>query len=304
MYDNFVVSCEVGMAESWMYTMPSGCGGSENSLKSPGQNTCAPRKVTVLLDSRDRDVVHSPTPSSYKLKLPATLYNVTSAVLRTAEIPSSFYVFASARNNTTLTVSVGGVTQTLTIPDGNYTFATMSTALSTALTAAYPGNTFTVTFSESSYKLTLAVNNSLVIGVDTTSIDPTVTPLQYGLAYYLGFPAGQVVSGTGSVTGMRVVSLNPEAYILVDIFELNSVHQGGLFGAGGTQGTVFAKIPIFCNSFGLSVYDKHFCQNEFVTPIARLSELHVSLRFHDGTLIDFQGVEHSLTLEMMCTLTR
>ena len=272
------------MADAWTYTMQTGCGGSENALKSPSQTACTPRRVTVLLDSRDRNVAQSPTPSSYVLKLPATLYSVTSAVLRTAEIPSSFYVFSSAR--------------------GNYTFATMSTALSTALSAAFPSSTFTVSFDESSYKLKLAVNNSLVIGVDTRAVNPTATPLQYGLAYYLGFPAGELRSGVGSVTGTRVVCLNPESYILVDITELNTVHQGGLFGAGGTQGTVFAKIPIFCNSFGLSVYDKHFCQNEYVTPIARLNELHVAMRFHDGSLIDFQGVEHSLTLEIMCTLTR
>ena len=292
------------MADAWTYTMQTGCGGSENALKSPSQTACTPRRVTVLLDSRDRNVAQSPTPSSYVLKLPATLYSVTSAVLRTAEIPSSFYVFSSARGNTTLTVLVGSTTRTLMIPDGNYTFATMSTALSTALSAAFPSSTFTVSFDESSYKLELAVNNSLVIGVDTRAVNPTATPLQYGLAYYLGFPAGELRSGVGSVTGTRVVCLNPESYILVDITELNTVHQGGLFGAGGTQGTVFAKIPIFCNSFGLSVYDKHFCQNEYVTPIARLNELHVAMRFHDGSLIDFQGVEHSLTLEIMCTLTR
>ena len=300
-----------------MFTLGSGCGASENSDgtlthgthgKGKGKGACVPKRVTVLLDSRDRDYTRFPSPNGYVVKLPCNLYNVTSAVLRTAEIPSSFYVFSVARANTSLKVTINGVSHTITIPDGNYTFTTMAAALTTALTASFPTVGVSATFNDATYKLTLKLTDpaqaTYAIAVDTTAVNPVITPAMYGLAYYMGFPPGVVTSGVGSVTAKGASSLNPEAYILVDIDELNQTHQSALYGTGGTQGTVFSKIPVFLNSFGLNVYDKHLCQNEYATPIAKVEQLHVALRFHDGTLIDFQGIEHSLTLEVMCTLTR
>lgn len=288
------------MAEAWTYTLGTGCGTSEDSSKK----TCAVKRVSLLIDSRDRDYTRYPSASSYVVKLPSSLYNVTSAMLKSIELPTSYYVFSASKNNTSLVVIVDGVTQTITIPDGNYSFATMSSALVAALAAGFPGSTFTVTFSDATYRINVAVSPSVTIAVDCAAIDPVVTPTQYGLAYFLGFPAGVITSGTGNVSGTTVASLNPETYLLVDIEELNTVQQAGMWGRGGSSGTVFAKVPIANPTMSVTVYDKLITASDYVPPIARIESLRISLRFHDGSLVDFHGCEHSMTLELACTQSR
>lgn len=288
------------MADAWAYTLAAGCGMSEDSSKK----TCAVKRVSLLVDSRDRDYSRHPTSSSYVVRLPSTLFNVTSAMLKSIELPTSYYVFSASRQNTSLVVSVGGVTTTVTIPDGNYTFSTMSAALTAALTAAFPGSTFTATFSDATYKTTLTVSPSAAIAVDCSAVNPVETPTQYGLASYIGFPPGVVTSGTGSVSGTRVASLNPESYLLVHIEELNTVQQGGMWGGGGSGGVAFAKVPVTNPTMCTFVYDKLITASDYIPPIARLESLRVSLRFHDGSLVDFNGCDHSMTLELVCTQTR
>lgn len=288
------------MAEAWTYTLGTGCGTSEDSSKK----TCAVKRVSLLIDSRDRDYARHPSASSYVVKLPSHLFNVTSAMLKSIELPTSYYVFTAGKNNTSLVVSVGGVTRTITIPDGNYSFNTMSTALSAALGAAFPGSSFSVTFSDATYRINIAVTPSAVVAVDCSAVNPITTPTQFGLAYFLGFPAGVITSGTGNVSGTSVASLNPETYLLVDIEELNTVQQAGMWGRGGSSGTVFAKVPITNPTMSVTVFDKLITASDYVPPIARLESLRISLRFHDGSLVDFHGCEHSMTLELACTQSR
>jgi hypothetical protein len=262
------------------------------------------KRVTLLVDSRDRDYVKYPSPSSYVVHLPEPLFNVSNAVLISAELPSTYYVFSASLSNTTLRVSVdGGAYSDITIPDGNYTFTTMASALDTALTAAFPSFAFTVKFDEATARLNITATGAStpVIAVDCTA---AAKPTGWGLGYYLGFARGVVTSGTGTVTASSVGNMNPEMYMLVDIEELNAVHQAAMHGAGGTMGRVFAKVPICHSTFQYSFYDKTLTCNEVRPPIAKVTKLSISIRFHDGTLVDFKGAEHSLTIELTHTETR
>lgn len=287
----------------------SGSGSGSTSVSYPRDGTLPfesfrqVKRATVLIDSRDRDYAKYPSSSQYVVFLPETFHNVSSAVLISAELPSTFYVFSAALGTTSLKVVVNSVTQTVTIPDGNYTFATMATALETALAAAFPASTFDVSFNAATSKCTVALVGSpgLTVAVDCTA---ATKPTGWGLGYYLGFPRGVVTSGTDSVTGTQVANMNPEMYFVVDIEELNNVSQAATYGDGGSNHKVFAKVPICHSSFQYAFYDKTLTCNEIRPPRARLDRLSVSIRFHDGTLVDFHGAEHSLTVELACTLTR
>ena len=265
----------------------------------------APR--SILLDSRDRDVAKYPTPSEYVIKLPATYNNVTSARLVSAEIPSSFYVFAYASGNTTLKVTLSpNRVEDIVIPNGNYGFSTIETALETALNIAFlaDGVTFTVTIDRVTLKTTLSCSDvSKTVGIVTTTTNAATTG--WGLAYYLGFNVKNTTfSGTGSVTSPGVASLNPESYLLISIDPLDRVDESGFAGGGGGE-RVFAKVPVAVNSFDLCFYDKQITCNAILPPIAKLDQIRVRMRFHGSQkLIDFNGVDHSLTLEVTCSQTR
>jgi hypothetical protein len=138
------------------------------------------KRVTLLVDSRDREYAKYPSASSYVVHLPTPLNNVSNAVLISAELPSTYYVFSSSMNNTTLRVSVSegpDAYANITIPDGNYTFATMASTLDAALTAAFPVYSFTVQFDPATARLSILAqhgSHSPVISVDcTTAAKPT-----------------------------------------------------------------------------------------------------------------------------------
>lgn len=252
---------------------------------------------TLLIDSRDRDYAVDLTPSDYRIKLPHVFRDVVEARLVSAELPSSFYVFSSARGNTTMTVTVLWVSEEVTIPDGNYTLASMETALKTALDAAF-GLNFTVTISETTWKLSLALGGGQTIAVDTVA-DANKPPAQWGLAYYLGFRRGEVASGTGILTSPRAVNVNPETYVLLDVPGLDYVDETAIYGQGGPART-FAKVPLNVNSYQYMYYDKDITRNAISPAITSLDRLRIRWRFHDGTPVDFNDVEHSLTLELTC----
>jgi hypothetical protein len=259
---------------------------------------------TILLNSRERDFEKYPSSNSYVIDLPRTYHNVVGAHLVSSEIPSSFHVFAAALGNTSMSVDVSGTTRSITIPDGNYGFSSMAAAIEQALNAAFVGETyqFEVSVSPVTGKLTIRCTNfpaSTTLGIDTTDA-PATKPVEWGLAYFLGFPKGVVTFGTfnsGSVTALSMALLNPYTYLILDIPELNGTDHVGVTGGN----SVFGKIPLTVNSFNFVFCDKVLSKQTFSPPRLQLSRLRVSFRFPDGHPVDFQGMEHSFTIELTCT---
>lgn len=259
-------------------------------------------RTTIHIDSRGRDYDVHPSSSSFVVELPETLKNVSSAVLVSAELPLSYYVFSAARGNTSLTVSLGATTHTVTIPDGNYTTAQMQAALQAALDTAFgsPG-VVTATISATTMKCTFSGTGT--VSVSTVGA-PAAQDTDWGLGWYLGFPKGAVTSGTNAVTGSRVVFTNPENYLLIDVEELNGVSQTALYAAGGSGKRSFAKVTLNGDSYSYNYYDKTLTYVDARPQLAKLDKLRVSIRFHDGTLVDLNGGEWSMSIEFACTLTR
>lgn len=243
------------------------------------------RRQTMLIDSRDRDSARFPSPTKYEITLPSTLHYVTSAYLIGAEIPSSYYVFTAERGNTTLFFQVDGQDYDVTLPDGNYTSDTLVERVHDLIQLALP----------------VSVSASLTLDLPTKkavfSSPFTSTIYGKGLAPFLGFT--ETVTGK-TLVGARPVNPNPETYLLLDIEELGAVHEVEIKGAGGSSSLhTFAKIPITTHSFGYTFQDHTFGVNDIRPPISRLSKLRIAWRFHDGTPVDFQGVDHSVTLEFV-----
>jgi hypothetical protein len=221
--------------------------------------------------------------------------------LLSAEIPSTFYIFTAALQNTTLFVGLSASQPTplpVMIEDGNYDKESMVVALTDALQTAFPGKTFIVAIDDTTFRLKVQCMQGEDIILDTTQADP-LQPTGWGLAYYLGFLPGQVIT-MSTLTSSNVVNLNPYTYLLLDIKELSRVDEGGLFGTG-IGNRCFTKIPINGVSFDTIFRDVNTCAPDFVRmypSIGKLDKLSISLRFHDGNHVHFNGAEHSLWLEL------
>ena len=195
---------------------------------------------------------------------------------------------------------------TITIPNGNYSFSALEKALEEAMNAQFDDEfsdddvTFKVLVNRVNLKTTITCSDlSKTITIDTTTTNTRHTG--WGLAYYMGFSQKNTVyTGIGYLTSPSVASMNPEMYILISIDPLDRVDETGMYGVGGGN-RVFAKVPFAVNSFDVCMYDKQITCNAILPKIAKLDQVRVRMRFHGSSdLIDFNGVDHSLTLELMC----
>ena len=243
-------------------------------------------KHTLLVDSRDRN---AGVPGSYRIFLPREYEHVVSARLLTAEIPSTFYVFTASAGNSTLYLTLDGeyAPARITVPDGNYGVVDMQAALLDALNES-TDLVWSASISPTTQRITLSNSDLVNFSVDGSS----------GLGKYLGFDGVQLSEG-GSITSTRIVSLTPYTYILLDIEELNGIDEGSVGGDGAGRGA-FCKIPFNARSFEYATLDTHHGAMPYVNVnIARLDRLRIRLRFHeDGEIIDFNGIDHSFTLEI------
>lgn len=249
----------------------------------------------MLVDSKDRDYTTHPTPNEYRVRLPQTLSNVTSARLISAEIPRSFHTFSATRGNTTFDIKVGGDSSTVLIDDGNYTFTSLRAALETALQVA-TGLQWTVLFSSTTNQ-TIMYNEE---GTEFTIVSPpSDRPTDYGLLFYLGFPAGlDCVSAGGKIVSPGPATFSSVTYILLDIEELRGAFEGGMYGSE-IGGRPLAKIPVDPGADGIIMLDQTKCAPVALhqkPKITRLKELRIRFRYHDGTLVNFNGVDHSFVL--------
>ena len=283
------------------------------------------RKIrkTIIVDSRDRQMNAGSHPGSYTVTLPTVYQNVVAATLKTIELPLTFYQFSEAINNVTLSVSYTGVNGgnpvTVTLPDGNYSITQLTAALNTAfntalgipgaLSCAYSSITGKITFTGLA-AFTFYLTPSLPISARGGNSLTTNYTTWWGLGYFLGFTADTHVAIANpspltnySLTGQFSANPFPTNYILMDMETMNKIDETSLDDRKAWKvNGAFAKIPADRNS-GDFIYLTDTAAYQlnravYSPPISKLSQLFIKFRLHDGRIIDFNGVEHSFTLEI------
>jgi hypothetical protein len=306
------------------------------------QNMSTSKKVwrkirkTVVIDSRDRQITPTSSPGQYNIVFPAIYSNIYSITLRSYELPFTYNQFSACQNNTSFSMTYtpsGGAssTQTITIPDGNYSVTTLPSFLTQNMNTAF-GTLSTMKLNAYWNPVTgLASIYSTISGDSlslnfTTSQSPncgtgqnTALSTGWGLGYYLGFYQSNYQSsntpiytatsqlalqGVPNVTGNFIMNPSPDTYILLDIQGLNKIDETGLDGrvAGRIDGA-FAKVPL-TNNTGEYLFFQDISgpsplnRRVYSPPISKLDRITVRWRRHDGRTIDFNGGEHSFTLEL------
>lgn len=251
----------------------------------------------VTVDSRDRDMDQFPAIANYRVFLPRIYRRVVAARLLTAELPSSFYVFRASAGNTTLPLRFedDGQEHTAVIPEGNYDADGLCATLEDALNDISQDE-WTVRIHGSTMRMTVANGRQR----DFT-VGPWTSPkknTEWGLGYYMGFGLDVAYASVqGILTAPYAAQLNPINYLMLDIEELNGIDESGTSGGKAS----FCKIPVQVDSFQYNFLDtSKLCMPkiQYMPELPTLDRLRVRLRYHDGQLVDFRGVEHSFTLEL------
>lgn len=202
------------------------------------------KRYTVHFDSQDRVRFNDTTPSEYTLLMPRILRNVVSAKLLSAEVPTSYYVFRDAYGNTSMSVSLHTgsetVTQTITLPDGNYG-SNITDVLKGTLEEAFPGYTFECAVSPITMKLSIAESEGNEVQIHTDDVADAIS-FRSTLPHYLGFSFDTLAKGSPLIAD-HIINVNPATYAILDIDELNQSNEGGLYGTRHSPRGIFAKLP-------------------------------------------------------------
>ena len=290
-------------------------------------------KKTVAFDSRDRVFTNTtnsngdalPLNNEYVIQMPEALKQVYSVRLKEAEIPLSFYMFNSQNvaincdtvgmnYNGLMTIDFNGTLYTVRIPDGSYTsLTTFAAAVQTGLNQAQdstgttiPGAPFTVTGSLTTGKLTITAGATPFTLLFSSTNYVLTSNTDWGLGYYMGFQkTDQVAVDVGGVytliSDYPAIFL-PYTYVFMELEFINKADETSFNNQrSGNKDSIFAKIPLtqtviggYTFHYDLATYETRSVLNP---PMNKLQNIHVKFRFHDGTVPNFNNMEHSFLLE-------
>jgi hypothetical protein len=200
-----------------------------------------PRVVNV--DTRFRENPGITNAAQCTIRLPRTYKNITSMRMSSIELPNTWYDFSSTLENTNLTVSG---TQCV-IPDGNYTSATLASAITASISSAV-GFSLGVGFDSVTGKCTLSAATPFSLNfapVQTASAccmsrEASIRPFDTGLGSYMGF-VNNVYSNASSYTSESITNIWGNTYVLLNLEKYEAVDHVSF---NGTASPAFAKIVV------------------------------------------------------------
>lgn len=240
--------------------------------------------VPVIINSRYR-TDPADTPSDFSYMLNRDVVRISSISIDYVEIPYTFYVISTVNN--VLTFDGGLVTVTIT--PGNYTAATLCGELTTKMTAAFVGQTITVTYSTTSMKLT--INKNVAFTVDPVTSYPLST-----LAPFIGFTELMPLPVTSAV-GMSALNISGPNYLTISSsFLIRTLHYGTVSSGLNTNDVLFV-VPIHVNPGNAIVWDlkqTHIMGKKM--GVYQTDIIDIQLRDEFGDIIDLNGVDWAMHL--------
>jgi hypothetical protein len=280
------------------------------------------RKRIINIDSRFRTNFADPV-GNFQYRLEHTYKNIIRMQVTSVEIPNTFYTFTTAHQNTYFTVTTNDISDlpqslTVTIPNGNYTANELITTIQDQFDAfsVTSGIFLEISINLNTAKVTLTNLGVAVAGAPSPTNDarpttfnflvspPSMYNLSLGLGYNLGFrlpsytatPTATAGVDTCSITSEAVVDVIGDTYLLLGINDLHTVEQR----TDTNYFQVLAKVVVREDK-NMVIYDDRGCciTNEIVFPQPlNLSVLQVSLKDPYGGIIDLNGLNYSITVEI------
>lgn len=265
--------------------------------------------IFVINSAIDRNPAVHPNPASYRVQLRDQFLDVVSVELTRAVVPLSVFN-VNSNNNVVLFQEVDGVTQTATIPVGNYPDVdTLAMAVVTSMTAASSsGVTYTHAVNVLTNKITItsdgfggAIFNLVFFGVPSLEGEGTMEfkkerpqyPLN-SIGPVLGYDSVEY-NGALSYEAPFVPNLDgePTVYLHVEELELIESNNPNVHDA-------FAEIDMMGDDYArFEPRNNNRFIKFFSPPKGKLANLTISLRDAEGRLVDFNGRNHVLTFEVI-----
>lgn len=199
--------------------------------------------------------------------------------VQTAQIPGTFYNVDDINNLLVYNIN-GGANINLVIPQSNYNVNTLKTYLQSVMAG------FTITFNSQSNKYTFTHATNVF------SFKSTSTCFEY-----LGFPDGQTYNSSGlSLTSAIVVNFFTIRNVLVEVSNLMTINKTS--DPANSNGSILCSIPVNTSQGSILSYSNIFNLSDRVASVNNFAVLHVRLLDQDLDLLDLNGGNWSLTLQL------
>jgi len=247
------------------------------------------QRHVVTIDSRSRLNPKTTTPSDYIVRFPA-ISQVKKMRLVSTEIPNTQYVFQSNNNKIDLVdVGGGGAVLVATITPGSYTSLELANEINLQLNAAV-GAAFGVEFVVTYITFTKKFRIDRLVGGNFSLLFATGVSLDESAGHNLGFTID--IANVATASSDATVDLSGDNYVYLQIRNFPTIIN--------TENIedVFAKI-IWNVPPAFFTYDS-FAANtiNFPNPIQLLSEFRIKFVRQDGSLYEFNNIEHSFSVEV------
>lgn len=188
-------------------------------------------RIRAVVNSKTRLNPTTETSHNFTFSFNNTITRITEIMIERVEIPFSFYIINSSNNVLTFNNGVDSIT----ITPGNYTATTLQNEMVTKLLVAFAGQSPTVTFSSSTYKLT--IGKTAAFKVDAVADVPASTA-----SYILGF---HVSSATAtSITADSALNISGPNYIIITSAYLTKPIQHKMLYSDSSYQNNFWAVPL------------------------------------------------------------
>jgi hypothetical protein len=283
--------------------------GQDVTLAYPKRKERKERTVLLEINSRDRNVKQFPNPTQFRWRLYRPLKDILRIQIAGGSIPSKLYNINCGWNK--FTFIEGTVRHTITIEPGFYDYQALGTVIASQLNAiSGKKNSYSVQFSTTTGKMILTKNHGpesfgllFATGDFVDQYDQNNALQQvHSPAQFLGFTkADYFDSGTGVITSpfpADVNFLNSRIYVYLNnenTQDIGTIERS----AGRQQPHAIIYMDECCGSYKFlnkETFEPIFCS--FPAAISRTATLDIALRDEFDRLVDLNGREFTLLLEM------
>jgi hypothetical protein len=187
--------------------------------------------IRARIDSAKRLNPSTETTSNFTYSLNENTKRVTGYIIESITIPFTFYEINSSNN--VITFNNGATT--ITIPPGHYTASSFTTTLKGLMDIAFGDSTTTVSYSDSTYKLTIARGTPFI--VDSYISVPASTG-----SGIIGFNVSSTNSTTN--TGDSTINISGPTHVNIASAYLTNYLSNKMRFVDNTYSNVLLSIPI------------------------------------------------------------
>jgi hypothetical protein len=263
----------------------------------------------INIDTKFRDEYNANTITNYNITLPQKVNEVKNMSVTNIELPMTFYNISENLGNNTMKITQSSVSKQIVIPDGQYTQASLVTAVAARLSALSITN---VGFAITNNKTSITTDSVTPYTIDF-DVDSTGNFAKYNFKFRLGWILGfrkqsYVISSTQSMTSECLVDLSGPRYLYLVIDEFTGTGNQNSFVSplptSLINKNVLARIPISLQIYPfMSVFPFHRTNGllsdvRSYTGKVDIQKLNVQLVNENGIVMDLNGADFSFCLRL------